>query len=325
MTAALLLQVLAAGLAAGAVYGLIGIGYGLVYALSGVLDFAHGDLLGFAIFAFLFALGGGGTVAIAHVGGAALAGAAAGALAVTIAVSLVIQRFAVRPFLEHDSTIGWVAALASIGLVLRALLGLRFSADSYAIPDMLPLSGVGRGGVVPMGGGAVLDLRAVLVLAIALLLAFALDRFLTGSKTGKAIRATAEEPTAAALIGIPGRRLQALTWAIAGASIVAGALLLAPTHPASIEFGLVLGLKGVAAATLGGLNRLRGAVLAGLALGLLESSFSNLYVPSAHLGALSIPQLGPVPALQDLLPLLVLVVALVLVPGRLGLHPAPAD
>jgi branched-chain amino acid transport system permease protein len=313
-----LLQVLLAGLAAGAVYGLVGIGFGIVYRMSGVLNFALGDLVSLPVFVFLFALGGGGAVAVAGPGPLAVAGAAIGAALCAVAAAVALQRFGVAPFLARGSTFGWIAATAAAGILIQGMIALRFSAESYSVPDILPVERLGRDGVIDLPGGGVLELRLLVVLALALVLALAFDRWLSRARTGRAMRAASDSPDAARLCGISPERLQMLAWGIAGLLAAAAGLLVAPSRPLTLSLGVIVGLKGVAAAVLGRLGSARGAVLGGLALGLTESIVTNTSLPAFALGSLQLPKLGPASGAQDVVGLLALVILLAVVPGRLG-------
>jgi branched-chain amino acid transport system permease protein len=318
MSAGFLLQVLVAGLAAGAVYGLVGIGYTLIYRMSGVLNFAHGELVSVAIFAFLLVAGGGAEATTSNPAGGLLWFAVAVALAGTVAVAVALKRFAVAPFLARGSALGWIAATAAAGLLLRSLLAFKFPAEGYTVPEIIPVRGLGRGGVLDLPGGGVVQLRDLTVLAVAVLLAVAFDRWLALGRTGRAMRAAADSPDAARLMGISPQRMMLLAFTIAGTLAAVSGLLLAPARPVSLQLGVIIGLKGVAAAVLGGLGSARGALLAGLAIGVGESLLSSASLPGLALGAIRVPPIGPVGGLHDIAALAVLVLVLVLIPARLG-------
>jgi branched-chain amino acid transport system permease protein len=318
MSAGFLLQILVAGLAAGAVYGLVGIGYTLIYRMSGVLNFAHGELVSVAIFAFLLVAGGGAEVAALHAGAGLLMVAVAAAIAVTVAVAIGLERFAVAPFLARGSALGWIAATAAAGLLVRSLLSFKFPAEGYTVPEILPVRGIGRGGVLDLPGGGVLQLRDLAVLAVAVLLAVAFDRWLALGRTGRALRAAADSPDAARLMGISPQRMMLVAFTIAGALAGMSGLLLAPARPVSLQLGVIIGLKGVAAAVLGGLGSARGALVAGLAIGVGESLLSSASIPGVALGAIRVPQIGPIGGLHDVAALALLVLVLALIPRRLG-------
>jgi branched-chain amino acid transport system permease protein len=313
MTAGLFLQALVAGAAAGAVYGVIGLGYALIYRMSGVLNFAHGDLVTAGVFCFLLVVGGGGAVALVGLSPAVLLLGVAVAVLAAALIGVAIQRLAVSPFLARGSSLGWIGGTVAAGLLLRALVGMRFQAESYTVPEILP--GLGAGGAIPLPGGGVMQPRTVVVLVMALALALAFDRWLAASRTGRGMRAVAQDADAARLCGVSPERLRLVAWALAGVLAAVAGLLVAPSRPLTLDVGIILGLKGTAAAVLGRLGSARGTVLAGLAIGVGESIVTTLYIPPVSLGTLRLSQLGPLPGLQDVGPLLVLVLVLALLPG----------
>ena len=288
MTWGVALQAVATGLAQGAVYGLVALGFTLCYRLVRVLNFAHGDVLVGSLFvAVLTTVGttpvlrtpGAGQAAaqvlVALLGGALLGGA--------------LYLAAVRPF---SSELGWVAATVTAGLVVREAVGLVFTREAYAVADPLRLPTR----LLALPGGGRLPVRVLLVLLIALAIGVLAERLLVASRLGKAMRAVADDRDAAALMGIPTARVVLLAFAAAGVLAGAAGLLAAPGGPVTVSGGVVLGLKGVAAALLGRLGSPRGALAGGLALGVVEA----LAVSSAWLG----------PAYRDVLALTVLVVVL---------------
>jgi branched-subunit amino acid ABC-type transport system permease component len=282
------LQAVVTGLAQGAVYGLVALGFTLCYRLVRVLDFAHGDLIVGATFVSVLATVGttpvlrtpSATTAIAQV---------VLALAVGGVLGAVLYLVAVRPF---TSELGWVAATVTAGLVVREALGLVFTREAYAVADPLRLPTR----LLSLPGGGRLPVRLLLVLGIALAAGVAVDRLLVASRYGKAMRAVADDRDAAALMGVPTERVVVIAFAVAGVLAGLAGLLSAPAGPVTVTAGVVLALKGVAAALLGRLGSPRGALAGGLVLGVAES----LAVSSTALG----------PAYRDVLALTVLVVVL---------------
>jgi branched-chain amino acid transport system permease protein len=313
MNGGLVVQALVSGAAAGAIYGLVGLGYGLVYRMSGVLNFAQGDMVTAAVFTFLLVVGGGGAVALTGIALPLLLLGVGVALALSVGVAAVILRVAVAPYLRRGIEVGWIASTLAAGLLLQALVGVRFQAESYTVPDVLRQV-FGGGAAASLPGGGVLQLRSVAVLVLAGLLALGFDRWLQASRTGRAMRAAAEDEAAAGLSGVSVPRMRLLAWAIAGVLATTAGLLAAPTRPLTLTFGVVIGLKGTVAAVLGGLGSARGAMVAGLLLGVGETAVTTLYIPAINLGAIAVPRVGPFPSLEDVGPLFVLVLAITLVP-----------
>jgi branched-subunit amino acid ABC-type transport system permease component len=301
-----LLQALVSGLAAGAVLGLVGLGFTMVAGTVRVLHLAHGDVVVAAVFTAVLVVLGRTPVATTLAPGRAAAFALL-VLAAGAVLSGAVGWLAVRPHLADATTgreadvLGWVAALVAAGLLLRAVLGLLLPQEAYAVPDPLRLDAVTRSGVFSLPGGGSLPARVPAVLLLALGVGVAAERLLVRSRFGRALRAVADDPDAAALCGVPARRVVVLAFGAAGVLAGVAGLLDAPGAALSVDDGVVLGLAGIAAALLGGLGSLRGALAGGLVLGVVQS--------------LAVTELGA--AYADVVPLGVLVVLLAVRPQGL--------
>jgi branched-chain amino acid transport system permease protein len=268
LSAAVALQALITGLAAGATYGLIALGFTLVHRLTGVIAFAHGDIVVGAVFVGVLVVVG--TTPVAETPGV---GETIALLLVTLlagaALSMAVYLLAVRPFTGRRDVVGWVAGGLAAGLFVRELLGLPFSQQAYALPDPL-----GSAGVLQLGGGVTVPVRAFEVLAIGVLVGIGVERLISTSGAGAVVRAVSDDAPAAALLGIPTERVVLAAFALAGALAGLAGLLIAPGAPIGVDDGVVLGLKGIAAALLGRLGSLRLALAGGLVLGVAESLVS---------------------------------------------------
>jgi branched-subunit amino acid ABC-type transport system permease component len=271
-----LLQVLLAGLSAGAVLGLVALGFTLVAGTVRVLHLAHGDVVVASVFVGVLGILGRTPVATAldlprSLAFVALVLAAGAVLAAAVAV------LAVRPALADPTrgrvgdALGWVAGGVAAGLLLRALLGLLLPQQGYAVPDALRLDRLTHDGLLHLPGDSTLPVRVLGVLAIGALVGVAAERYLVRSRLGHALRAVADDPDAALLCGVDVRRAVLVAFVVAGVLAGVAGLLDAPGRSVSVDDGVVLGLEGVAAALLGGLGSLRGALLGGLALGMVQS------------------------------------------------------
>jgi branched-subunit amino acid ABC-type transport system permease component len=302
-----LLQTVVSGLAAGAVLGLVALGFTLVAGTVRVLHLAHGDIVVAAVFTGVLVVLGRTPVASSLAPGPAL-GFALLVLVAGAVLSGAAGWLAVRPHLPDVATgrpadpLGWVAGLVAAGLLLREVLGLLLPQEAYAVPDPLSLDRLlSDTGVVGLPGGGTLPGRVPAVLLIGLVVGLAAERLLVRSRLGKALRAVADDPDAAALCGIPARRVVAIAFVAAGLLAGVAGLLDAPGRALGVDDGVVLGLEGIAAALLGGLGSARGALVGGLAVGLLQA-----FAVEAR------PQYG------DVAPLLLLVVVLAVRPqGRM--------
>lgn len=306
MTGGQLLQAVLTGLSLGAIYGLVAIGFSLVWSLTRVLPFAHGDIVvGGALFAVL-AIVGTTPVAISPGIGRSI-GLVVLTLGFGVVLSVASYAVAVRPFLgrrsRSEDVLGWVAGGVTAGLVIRTALGVALPAAAYAVPDPLHLDAFTSTGTVTLAGGGSVHVRVFPVLALGLLAAAAVDWFLVRARLGRAMRSVADDPDAAALCGVPIERAVVAAFALAGLLAGAAALLVAPAQPIGVDDGVVLGLAGAAAALLGRLGSPRGAVAGGLALGIAQ----QIVQVAPSLGA----------AWSELVPLTVLVVVVAVRPGGL--------
>ncbi|MBC7372457.1 MAG: branched-chain amino acid ABC transporter permease [Frankiales bacterium] len=285
MDAGVLLQAALSGLAYGAVLGLVALGFTLVAGSVRVLHLAHGDVVVASVFTAVLAVLGTTPVAVALAPGAAVAFAVLVLLA-GAGLSAGVALLAVRPHLPDVATgrsgdaLGWVAGGVAAGLLLREVLGLLLPQQGYAVPDPLRLDALTASGVVSLPGGQVLAARVPAVLVIALLAGLAVQRLLARSRFGRALRAVADDPEAAALCGVPARRIVLQAFVLAGLLAGLAGLLDAPGRASlSVDDGVVLGLSGIAAALLGGLGSARGALLGGLAVGLAQAMVVTLLDP----------------------------------------------
>jgi branched-subunit amino acid ABC-type transport system permease component len=310
VTGGVALQAVVSGLSIGGVYGLVGLGFTLVWSLTSVLPFAHGDIVVGAVLLAVLAVVGTTPVALSPSLGSSVALVLL-CLAAGVALSVLSYAAAVRPFVGArqgpQQVLGWVAGTVTAGLVLRAALGLALPAAAYAVPDPLHLDHLSASGVLALPGGGTVQVRAVAVLGIALVVAVAVDRLLLLSRAGRAMRAVADDVDAAALCGVPVERAVVAAFVLAGLLAAVAALLAAPARTVTVDSGVVLGLAGAAAALLGRLGSARGAVVGGLVLGVAQQL------------AVNVPQLGA--GWSDVLPLAVLVVVLMVRPE--GLRSGP--
>ncbi len=309
MDAGVLLQVLLSGLSAGAVLGLVALGFTLVAGTVRVLHLAHGDLVVAAVFAGVLGVLGRAPVATLLGPGRSVLFVAlvlgAGAL-----LAGVVAVLAIRPYLatvgRAADPLGWLAAGVAAGLLLRAVLGLLLPQEGYAVPDPLRLSALTDGGLVDLPGGSTLPVRALGVLVLGVVVGLLAERLLVRSRFGRSLRAVADDPDAAALCGVNAGRVVLVAFVAAGLLAGLAGLLDAPGRAVSVDDGVVLGLEGIAAALLGGLGSLRGAIVGGLVVGVFQAL--AVYVGGA--------------ALQDVAPLTLLVVLLAVRPQGLSRRPA---
>jgi branched-chain amino acid transport system permease protein len=284
MTAvSLLLQIVVTGLAAGAVYGLFALVHTVVYELTGVVNFAFGDLVSLAVFATLLTATGGGPISQTNVGGPRFLLAVAVGVVVCVLASAASYGAAIQPYVARGWTVGWVAATVALAFAITTLLEAAFDQPTYVVPDPLPFDRVGREGVVTVAG-ATLQVRSFFVIAVGVVLAAIAVWFLRRTHAGKGLRAIADDAGAARTVGLPVDRLLYLAFGLCGALAAVAAIVAAPSAPFDVPTGTLLGVQGLVAALVVRFAGPWHALLAGLGLGLVETAIANLDVHGFVLG-----------------------------------------
>jgi branched-chain amino acid transport system permease protein len=273
-----LLQQLINGLTLGSIYGLIAIGYTMVYGIIGLINFAHGEVYMLGAFASLMALlllGLTGPLPVA--GGILLA--LLFSIVVTAAYGWAIERLAYRP-LRRSTRLAPLISAIGVSIFLQNYVQLLQGARLKALPPLIE----GHTTLLTDATGFQVTLSYLQILVIGLTFGLMLVfRFIIASTPlGRAQRATAQDKTMASLLGIDVDRTIALTFMI-GASLAAVAGLLAVVYYGVIDFtlGFSAGIKAFTAAVLGGIGSIAGAMLGGILLGLIEALWSA-YLPAEY-------------------------------------------
>lgn len=249
-----IIQQILNGLTIGSIYALVALGFSIVYGALGLVNFGHGQVLMAGTFAAL-----GLTLIGVPIWIACVAGIAVGAI-----LALILEEVAVRPVLNANLLIPMMTTLG-IGLIYLNLVELQFGSSLIPFPSFVG-SGFLKFGDLQVSKSALVTLgTAVIALAV-----FA--AFLKYSRPGFAIRAVAQNATAARLMGIPVTRTIMLVYAIGGALGVVGGLLFSNAlGVVFIGMGFPLLIKGFAAAVVGGIGNLQGAVIGGVVIGVFEA------------------------------------------------------
>jgi branched-chain amino acid transport system permease protein len=300
----LAVQVLFTGLSAGGVYGLIAIGHSLIYRLTGIVHFALGDLIGLGAFATLLVAAGTQPLTQETVSGARIAVAIAAGFVVCVAAGAAGYFAVVQPYIGR-SAIGWVAATLALGFAIRAALDAAFSRPAYVFPDPFPFRHFGRDGLVRILGADV-QVRSFAVIAVALVVAAIASWILQRTRFGRGLRAIADDPEGAAVVGIAVERTRALAFGLAGGIAALAVVVAAPGAPFETSSGALLGLKGLVAAVLVRFGGLWTAFAAGLGLGILE----------AALGTNLLGHVGGAAEYRELIPILAAIALLAFRPLR---------
>jgi len=250
------LQYAVGGFATGSIYALVALGLALIYRSTRILNFAHGDITTAGAFVAFALLGIGRPFALAF--GAALLSGALIAILFYFCVLVPAQRREATQLSQIILTLG-------LGLILQSLVAYFGGKEPQPFP--FPLSDIEIYDV----GGVVISQLSLGILGAALLASLLFYLLVQKTRLGLAMRATSENLPAAQTMGIPTRRILAFSWGMAALLGVIAGLFLAPLLLLDPFFMLEPFLKGFAAAILGGLNSLPGAIVGGLILGVAEA------------------------------------------------------
>jgi branched-chain amino acid transport system permease protein len=272
------LQQLINGLTLGAIYGLIAIGYTMVYGIIGMINFAHGEIYMIGAFVGLIGLLALGAVGIASVP-LMLVLVILGAMTIAGLYGWTIERLIYRPLRSAPRLAPLISALG-LSIALQQYVQLTQGGRVKTLAPMM------QGGFVLMRGGdgfaVSLNFLQIFVFLLTIVLMTGLTLLIQRTALGRAQRAVAADPTMAALCGVDVDRTISVTFVI-GAALAAVAGVMVVLYYGVIDFrlGFLAGLKAFTAAVLGGVGSLPGAVLGGLVLGLVESFWSG-YADAAY-------------------------------------------
>jgi branched-subunit amino acid ABC-type transport system permease component len=259
-------ELAAGGLAIGAIYGLIGLGFSMIMRATGIIHFAQGEVM------MLGALAGWSAASLfsIHFIIVLLVGIVFGSLAALV-MYLLVYRALGRWGVPLNNVI-----IATIGMSILAqnVAMLVWGTEPHAYPKLFVSSdyAVGSAHVSP---------QQLWIIGLGLGLVILLQSFLRWTRTGIALQAVAQDPEAAQLMGINLTRSISLTFAIGGAMAGAAGVLLGSLFFASFTMGFVTGIKAFVAATLGGLGSIGGALVGGLVFGLIET-FSAQWISNSY-------------------------------------------
>jgi branched-chain amino acid transport system permease protein len=281
------LQLLVAGLATGGIYALVAIGFTLLWQTSQTINFAQGE---FVMLPAFFVLIGMNYFSLSFWPAVLL-----GTLVSLVTLGLLFKKLMVDPMIRHGVL---PLVIATIALAIFMKEGVRefYGADAQAFP---PLAAAINVTVL----GASFAVQSLIVLAISIAAVVGLQLFLNGTRTGRCMQATAQNPVVARLLGIPVERMILYTFLINAALVTLASILITPIYLAKFTNGEWLGLYAFIAAIVGGFNQVRGAIVGGLLLGVVDN-FAAAYLSSQYRMAL---------------PLLILIVVILFRPqGLLG-------
>jgi len=291
-------QQLVNGLTLGGMYALLALGYTLVYGILLMINFAHAEMFMFGAYVGLFTLQGLAQIEFFTSSGPALLLlyllTFLIAMVTTGILGVIIERFAYRP-LRHAPRLAPLISAIGVSLFLQNAVLLWISSRSIPFPVLFEIHTFSI-------GGANISSMQILIIVTTVLLMIVLDTFVSRTRLGRAMRATSQDRGAAGLMGVDINRVIALTFFI-GPALGGAAGIFSGMYYGNIKYnmGFIPGIKSFTAAVIGGIGNLRGAMLGGFLLGLLES-LAAAYISTGY---------------KDVIAFAILIVVLIFKPGGL--------
>jgi branched-chain amino acid transport system permease protein len=280
------IQLLVSGLATGAIYALVAVGFSLLWQTSQTINFAQGEFVMLPAFFILAAMNAGAPFWLAVLIGIALS---------VVVLGWLFKVVIVDPMLKYG-VLPLVISTIALSLFLKEAAKDFYSAQAQPFPTLVPATDLEV-------FGAVVSTQSLAVLLVAIVTVMALHLLLHKTRLGRSMQATAQNPTLARILGIPVQRMVLYTFLLNGVLVAIASILITPIYLAKFTNGEVLGMAAFLAAIIGGFNQVRGAILGGVILGVLDN-LSAVYISSQYRGAF---------------PLLILIAVILLRPhGLLG-------
>jgi len=253
------------GIGLGAIYTLVALSYTILFGTLRIANFAQGDLFMIGmLLGYNFYINASLPFYIALVL----------SIIVTVIVMLIIQRIIYQPIYKVSSMFLFITTIGMATFLRNASL-LVFGTESYSFPHLLgatPWTIVGSISILP---------QSFIIIVVCVVLAAALTIFMRKTKTGLAMTAYSINSFAATLMGVSFKRMALITYIISAAMTSIAGVLSAPIYTVGPNVGALIGLKALIAAILGGFGNPAGAILGGMALGLIEA-LGSFYISSAY-------------------------------------------
>src|SRR5215468_9788848 len=262
------IQLLVSGLATGAIYALIAIGFTLLWQTSQTINFAQGEFVMLPAFFILAAMNAGAPFWLAALIGVALS---------VLVLGWLFKVVIVDPMLHHG-VLPLVISTIALSLFLREAAKDFYSAQAQPFPPLVPARDLEV-------FGAVISTQSLVVLAVAVAAVAAVQLFLSRTRTGRCMQATAQNPTVARILGIPVERMILLAFVINAILAALASALVTPIYLAKFSNGEYLGIAAFIAAIVGGFNQVRGAIVGGLLLGVVDN-FAAAYLSAQYRAAI---------------------------------------
>jgi len=264
-----LVQLLVAGLATGAIYALVAVGFTLLWQTSQTINFAQGEFVMLPAFFVLAAMKfGGASFPVALL---------LGLVASLLILGVLFKKLLVDPMIRHG-VLPLVISTIALALFLKEGVKEFYAADAQPFPALWATTNISI-------AGAVIALQNLIIIGVAIAAIAALQWFLAATRTGRSMQATAQNPLLARILGIRVERMILYTFLINAGLVALASVLISPIYLAKFSNGETLGLVAFIAAIVGGFNQVRGAIVGGLLLGVLDNLVAA-YVSTQYRGAI---------------------------------------
>jgi branched-chain amino acid transport system permease protein len=255
------LQQLINGLALGSVYALLALGYTMVYGIIQLINFAHGEIYMIGAFSGFYC---------ASVLKLPLIPTLLIAMVVSALAGIIVEKIAYKP-LRNSPRIALLITAIGVSLFLQNAMRLLVGSNPKPFPDLINAGSINIGPIQ-------IEVKTILMFGVSALLVILLQFIVYKTKVGKAMRASSQDMEAASLMGINVNNTISITFAIGSALAGIAGVLVAIAYPSITPYmGAMPGLKAFVAAVLGGIGSIPGALVGGIAIGLLET-FSKAYI-----------------------------------------------
>jgi len=252
------------GMIKGSLYAMIALGYTMVYGILGIINFSHGEvfmigaMVAMTVTTLLIKAGLGPVLALLI--------ATLAAIVACMITSFLVERLAYRP-LRHAPKLAPLITAIGVSFILQALAMQFWGREHFPFPDVFPADRIN------LFGNVGITMREIIIMVVSLIMMGGLFVLVNHTKLGRAMRATSENVNVTALMGVNPNRVISATFMIGAALAAVAGILFASNYGGKVHFymGFIPGMKAFIAAVLGGIGNIPGALVGGLALGLVEA------------------------------------------------------
>ena len=252
------------GMIKGSLYAMIALGYTMVYGILGIINFSHGEvfmigaMVAMTVTTLLIKAGLGPVLALLI--------ATLAAMVACMITSFLVERLAYRP-LRHAPKLAPLITAIGVSFILQALAMQFWGREHFPFPDVFPADRIN------LFGNVGITMREIIIMVVSLIMMGGLFVLVNHTKLGRAMRATSENVNVTALMGVNPNRVISATFMIGAALAAVAGILFASNYGGKVHFymGFIPGMKAFISAVLGGIGNIPGALVGGLALGLVEA------------------------------------------------------